>query len=85
MSGLNLTIASQRDPLRFAELSNGCLVTNSIDANQFAFFRAPIFDPTLLCIAEATKQPFSVGEFLTLGLIAAMSANFTGPTDVVNG
>lgn len=84
-AALDLTIASQNQPLRFADLPNGYLVPNSIESNQFAFFRAPNFDPALLNIAETAKQTFSVGEFLTLNSIAAGSPNFTGPLDVVNG
>lgn len=84
-AGLDLTIASQNQPLRFPDLPNGYLISNSIEANQFAFFRAPNFDPALLNIAEATKQTFTVGEFLTTALIEMVSTNFTGPIDVVDG
>jgi pimeloyl-ACP methyl ester carboxylesterase len=84
-SGLDLTIASQNSPLRFADLSNGYLIANSIESNQFAFFRAPGFDQALLNTAEATKQTFSVGEILTQGSIDMRSTKFTGPIDVVDG
>lgn len=60
-------------------------MSNLIEANQLEFFRAPNFDPALFNIAEASKQTFSVGEFLTLSSIAAVSANFSGPIEVVNG
>jgi pimeloyl-ACP methyl ester carboxylesterase len=85
LASLDLTIASQNQPLRFPDLPNGYLVSNSIESNQFAFFRAPNFDPALLNIAEVTKQTLTVGEFLTLGFIAAGSPDFTGALDVVNG
>ena len=84
-SGLDLTIASRNQPLRFPELPNGYLISHSIESNQFAFFRAPGFDPALLNIAEATKQTFTVGEFLTTASIEMVSKNFTGPIDVVDG
>jgi len=83
-SGLDLTIASQNQPLRFSGLANRYLTANSIEGNQYFFSRVPGFDPALLNLAEPTKQGLSVGEFLTLG-ISSFSPNFTGPIDVVNG
>jgi pimeloyl-ACP methyl ester carboxylesterase len=81
----DLTIASQAEPLRFANLSNGYVTSNSIQGTQFAFFRAPGFDPALLNLCEATKQTITIGEYLTTTSLFAIATNFTGPIDVVNG
>lgn len=85
-TALDLTIASQNNPLRFGLLNNGYLVANNIVGNQFAFF-APLsgFPYTNLQIAEATKQTVTYGELITLGNVIAPAASFTGPIDVVNG
>jgi pimeloyl-ACP methyl ester carboxylesterase len=81
----DLTIASQAVPLRFASLPNGYVTSNSIQGTQFAFFRAPGYDPAMLNLLEATKGTISIGEYLTTTSLFAVAANFTGPIDVVNG
>jgi hypothetical protein len=83
-AGLDLSIASQAVSLRFLDLSNSYPTSNSIESSQFFFFRSPEFDPALLNLAEATKQTLAMGEFLTIAT-PKVSANFTGPIDVVNG
>ena len=83
-ASVDLSIASQNQPLRFSDLPNGYLVPSTIEGNQFLFFRAPSFDPAVLNLAEATKQSMTLGEFLANGALVA-STNFTGPIDVVNG
>lgn len=40
---------------------------------------------TDLALAEATKQTFTFGEFLTIGSVVKPATNFTGPVDVVDG
>jgi pimeloyl-ACP methyl ester carboxylesterase len=82
-AGVGLAIASQSEPLRLSNLSNGYLTSDSIIGTQFFFFREPGFDPKLLKLAELTKQTITVGEFLTSNAVVA--TNFTGPIDVVNG
>lgn len=83
-ASLDLKIASQAQPLRFSDLPSGYLTATSIEGIQFFFFREPQFDPALLYLADATKQGITVGEFLAIGA-SKVSANFTGPIDVVNG
>ena len=68
-----------------ASLSNGYLIFNTIAGNQFAFFRAPYFDPAVLTAAEAAKQTFTIGELFTNGQFVAPAPLFTGPVDVVDG
>lgn len=83
-AGVELTIASQAQPSRFADLSNGYLTSGSIQGTQWLFFKAPGFDPALLDLAEATKQTLTLGELLTTGDAIGVT-NFTGPVDVVDG
>ncbi|KEF53284.1 uncharacterized protein A1O9_10732, partial [Exophiala aquamarina CBS 119918] len=60
-SGLDLTIASQNQLLRFAGLPNGYFTANSIEGNQYFFFREPGLDSALLNLGEATKQGLTDG------------------------
>lgn len=83
-AGVGLTIASQSQPLRFSDLSNGYFTSAAIQGTQHFFFREPNFDPALLNIAEATKQTITVGEFMTTGALTP-SPKFKGPIDVVIG
>jgi pimeloyl-ACP methyl ester carboxylesterase len=84
-SALNLAIARENQPSRFPLLSNGYLISNTIAGNQFAFFRAPYFDPAVLTAAEAAKQTFTIGELFTNGQFVAPAPQFKGPVDVVDG
>jgi hypothetical protein len=84
-SALSLAIARENQPNRFPLLSNGYLISNTIAGNQFAFFRAPYFDPAVLTAAEAAKQTFAIGELFTNGQFVAPAPGFTGPVDVVDG
>lgn len=45
VAGLGSAIASQNQPSRFASLSNGYLVTDTLISNQFVNARFPHFDP----------------------------------------
>lgn len=84
-SGADLSFASQAVPLRFAELSNGYASTGNIQATQFAFFRAPGFDPVLLDLCENTKGLLTIGEYVSISTLQGVAKDFTGPVDVVNG
>lgn len=84
-SALDLSIANNVDPIRFANLSNEYLVSANVVGNQFAFFRAQGFPPSNLALGESSKQTVTFGELLTLASIIAPATNFTGPVDVVNG
>ena len=63
----NLHLAVENDPARFGDLSKGYLTWGDELSNQYSFFYYPKFDPKVLHEAEATKQPFGLGEFLTFG------------------
>ncbi|CAD0109648.1 unnamed protein product [Aureobasidium uvarum] len=85
LTALNLQIASQNQPYRFANLNNGYLVDYSAVSNQYGFFRAPMFDPLVLAAAEAAKGSVTFGELFTQAAIAGVASNFTGPVAIVNG
>jgi pimeloyl-ACP methyl ester carboxylesterase len=84
-AGGDLISASEADPLRFANLPAGYVSSATIRGTEFAFFRAPYFDPAILNLAERTKGPISFGEYLTTNTLQGVAANFTGPIDVVCG
>ncbi|THZ04904.1 alpha/beta-hydrolase [Aureobasidium pullulans] len=85
VTALNLQIASQNQPYRFAGLNNGYLVDYSAVSNQYGFFRAPNFDPLILAAGEAAKGSVTFGELFTQAAIASPAMNFTGPVAIVNG
>lgn len=83
----NGLIANVADPMHFpnSTYSNGWWTWPSQYANQYAFFAYPQFDPTVLAQAEATKQPFSLGEIVGQAILPTMAPNFTAPVYFVNG
>jgi len=72
-------IAKNNEPVRFADYGTGSLIWPNKYHNQFSFLKYPNFDPAVLDKAEATKQPFTIGELLTGGLVPVIASNFTGP------
>ncbi len=78
------TIAALNEPLRFSNLSYGYALPGAIEGLQYAFFRAPAFDPQLLNLAESIKQPQGPGEVIG-GFEIKPSEKFTGPLYVING
>lgn len=85
LTGLDLALASQNQPLRFSALSNGYLVSDTEISNQIGFFRAPGFDPNISSLAEAMKATVTFGELFTQGIIAGPAPGFTKPLAVVDG
>lgn len=74
-------IASENAPKRFPakQYSTGYLTWADKAANQYAFLEYPYFDPAVLDRAEATKYPFTIGEFLSISAIPSTAPNFKGP------
>ena len=66
------------------DLPTGYLSWSDAQNNQYNFFYAPGADTNIIYYAEQNKQPFTVGEILTLGGMPAPSS-FTGPVQVVTG
>jgi pimeloyl-ACP methyl ester carboxylesterase len=62
----------------------GYLSWSDAQNNQFNFFYPPGADKNLIYYSEENKQPFTVGELLTLGGAPVVSP-FTGPVQVVTG
>jgi hypothetical protein len=72
-------LASLNQPSRFGKYSSGFLTLGDKYYNQYSFLTYPFFDPGVLDQAEALKWPFTLGEFLTSGLVPIPSPNFTKP------
>lgn len=85
LQALNLAIASQDQPLRFAQLNNAFLVSSTVISNQIGFFRANGFAPSILDKAEATKGTVTLGELNSLSGIAGPAPNYTKPVAVIDG
>ena len=71
----------QRQKVQYA---NGYLANSNANSNQYLFFLPGFFDGQLGFTGEATKQPVTVGELLTLGS-APMVNRYAGPVLVVTG
>lgn len=63
---------------------NGYLVPSDLTGNQFVFLLPKFFDLALGLVAEATKQPVTLGELLTIGT-SPSSTSFSGPVFVITG
>lgn len=85
ISAFNL--ANENEPDRFPPsiYSNGFITWPNKQANQFAFLHYPAFDPAVLEYAELTKQPYTLGQLLTLSLLPQTAPNYHGPVLFVAG
>ncbi|OCT52486.1 hypothetical protein CLCR_10360 [Cladophialophora carrionii] len=74
-------LANQNQPRRFppSRYSSGFLTWPDKSGNQFSFLEYPYFDPAVLDRAEATKYPFTVGEFLSASTLPVAAPSFPGP------
>jgi len=63
---------------------DGYLVSSDVQALQYLFLHPGHFDRQLLVLAEASKQPVTLGELLTLRSLPATSS-FLGPVLVLTG
>ncbi|EXJ60637.1 hypothetical protein A1O7_04790 [Cladophialophora yegresii CBS 114405] len=74
-------LANQNQPKRFppSKYSSGFLTWPDKFGNQFSFLEYPYFDPAVLDRAEATKYPFTVGEFISASAVPVAAPNFPGP------
>ncbi|KAF7502583.1 hypothetical protein GJ744_005474 [Endocarpon pusillum] len=66
------------------DLPTGYLSWSDAQNNQYNFFYAPGAGTNIIYYAEQNKQPFTVGEILTLGGMPVTS-HFTGAVQVVTG
>ena len=71
-------------PIQSLNYPTGYLTNANVNAQQYLFFLPGYFDQGLLELGEATKQPVTPGELLTLGSLTAMNA-FEGPVLVITG
>ncbi|EIN11667.1 hypothetical protein PUNSTDRAFT_141952 [Punctularia strigosozonata HHB-11173 SS5] len=66
-------------------LDPGYLTWNDVYSNIMDFYYPPGSMRDVHRYAEATKQPFTVGELLTMASSPSMAPDFTGPAMVVTG
>jgi pimeloyl-ACP methyl ester carboxylesterase len=72
--------APESDPKRFGNFSSGTFVQGTVSSVQQIFMKKGAFEPDMLAYAEEVKQPASVGEFLSIGMVWPIPAPaFTGP------
>lgn len=67
------------------DLPNGYLTWGNTEANEYAFLYPGYYDPAILPYSEATKQPVTYGELLTILGSPPSVPDFTGPVLVVTG
>ena len=67
------------------DLPNGYLTWVDAGSNQYDFLLPGYFDPGILVFSESTKQPYTMGEVLTIGSSPESAPEFTGPVLVITG
>lgn len=82
--GANFIQSNEANETDLLDYPNGYLINSDVEAQETLFFYPPYFDIGVLETAEATKQPVTVGEILTLGSLV-MNNSYTGPVLVVDG
>lgn len=81
-------IAATQNSAEFGELDTGVFTWVDVLANINAYFKQPNYEMDVAEYSEIVKQPYTVGEILSLQLglgIVADAGNFTGPVLVVTG
>ncbi|KAI9743947.1 MAG: hypothetical protein M1818_002681 [Claussenomyces sp. TS43310] len=66
------------------DLEDGYVTWANLASNQFTFLAPPYYDPAIGPYTESTKQPFTLGEMLTLGSMPK-TTTFTGPALIITG
>ena len=66
------------------EYVDGYLANANVNSQQYLFFLPGFFDVGIAYAGEATKQPVTVGELLTLGSVPEMNV-FAGPVLIITG
>ncbi|KAF2641481.1 alpha/beta-hydrolase [Massarina eburnea CBS 473.64] len=71
---------------RFRGIANGYFTFGSGQPGiQFAYFKYPYFDASILAKQTSTIQTNTLGELLTFGSIVAPAAAYTNPVYILNG
>lgn len=80
----NVDILSRFGNTTSAYLNNTYLTWSNIYNNQLAFFYYPYYNQSTIELDEATKQPVTYGEIVTMSSLLG-ETNFTGPVQIVTG
>ncbi|KAJ5766005.1 uncharacterized protein N7511_003621 [Penicillium nucicola] len=83
ISGANFQQA-RLDKGRESDYTAGYFTSGDISNNMYLYFAPGNFDTDLLAYAEATKQPSTIGEILTVASMAPLN-QFAGPVYIING
>lgn len=75
----NFHLAREIRPSLWGNHSTGFLTWADELTLQYQCFKHPYFDPKALVNAEKYKEPFAVGELLTLGVSSLVAPDFKGP------
>ncbi|KAH9893043.1 alpha/beta-hydrolase [Xylariomycetidae sp. FL2044] len=78
-------IASLQNPRRFGQLDTGYLTWVDEIAQINTYFKYPFYDIAVASLAEEMKQPFGIGEFLTITDGDLDASNFTGAALAIAG
>ncbi|MCJ1396186.1 hypothetical protein MMC18_009075 [Xylographa bjoerkii] len=81
-------IAATQHPAKFGVLDSGVLTWVDVFANINTYFKQPNYEIDVAEYSEIIKQPYSVGEVLSLQLglgVTADAGNFTGPVLALTG
>ncbi|CAF9909085.1 hypothetical protein IMSHALPRED_007596 [Imshaugia aleurites] len=78
-------LARNNQPKRFGHLPTGYLTWANASSNEKTFLDPGFFDPAILPFSEATKEPFTTGEVLTLSGSPSTAPAFKGPVQVLDG
>jgi pimeloyl-ACP methyl ester carboxylesterase len=84
VAGANFIQANLNTDENLMAYPNGYLVSSDIGAQEYLFFTPYHFDYAVLQAAEATKEPVTVGEALSLGSLVASNA-YAGHVFVIDG
>ena len=80
-------VARLQRPRAFAAFDSGYVTTGDVFGSILDFFKRGAYDPAVAAFSEATKQPFAVGELVSINpeFLRNDAPNFKGPTLLISG
>lgn len=80
-------VARLQRPSEWSDLDFGYVTTGDVFSTINNFFKAGAYDHAVARFSEANKQPFAVGELVSIPLVSPRlnAPNFKGPTLVISG
>lgn len=84
-AAFGFTIAADFNKTRFGSLGTEYVVSEGSQNDQMNFFKSPFYENWVFDLAVQTKQPATIGQFLTSFNALAPAEGFKGPVFVVTG